>query len=326
MRFIEILKIRFIFFVFGWFEPRRLSQLLITYRRRMIQKLNFSSEISDLVQKKISVLDIGARGGPAGHTEFVNIYKSFIDYWLIEPEENEAQALRDRGFKTISKIVSDVERPKTLKITRDPGASSLLEPTGPWHRFYKACHGGINSNRFDVIKEITLEATTIDRVQESAQCIFDIIKIDTQGSELQVLEGLKSGLPFAILTEVSFFEIYKGQVQFHDLQKFLFDKGYIVADLFVPASSPMHEFNVANNVTKANYGVPLHGDCYFVLDWSRGPGKALVEQNIETYIAILLMLGKVDLVLYLEKFENIQMNTTTRHIIRRLSSEKKQGN
>jgi FkbM family methyltransferase len=61
-----------------------------------------------------------------------------------------------------------------------------------------------------------------------------LIKIDTQGSELDVLQGASSILPdtIAVILEVSFFEFFKGGPQFYDCIQFMKDHGFVAYDLF----------------------------------------------------------------------------------------------
>lgn len=56
----------------------------------------------------------------------------------------------------------------------------------------------------------------------------DLIKLDVQGYELEVLRGAETALAgvAAVLAEVSFFEIYRGQCLFHELTEYLSDSGF----------------------------------------------------------------------------------------------------
>jgi FkbM family methyltransferase len=56
----------------------------------------------------------------------------------------------------------------------------------------------------------------------------DLIKLDVQGFELEVLRGAERALAGAgaILAEVSFFEIYRGQCLFHEITEHLSNSGF----------------------------------------------------------------------------------------------------
>lgn len=61
-----------------------------------------------------------------------------------------------------------------------------------------------------------------------------LLKIDTQGAELNVLEGCSTILKYieVIILEVSFFEFQIGIPIFHDVVKYMKDKGYVAYDIF----------------------------------------------------------------------------------------------
>jgi hypothetical protein len=56
----------------------------------------------------------------------------------------------------------------------------------------------------------------------------DFLKIDTQGSELDILRGAEQSLKAAAMVEleVEFVEVYKGQPLFHDVSQFMADRGF----------------------------------------------------------------------------------------------------
>ena len=78
-----------------------------------------------------------------------------------------------------------------------------------------------------------------------------LIKIDTQGSELDILSGAEKILQeteFVIL-EVSLFEFFKGGPQLYDCMKFMKDKNFVAFDIFDlqyrPVDGAMSQFDLA---------------------------------------------------------------------------------
>ena len=97
-----------------------------------------------------------------------------------------------------------------------------------------------NSERFDVLKKIELPANTLDDILQGTNEVDkvlkrpDFVKIDTQGTELFILEGMKDTLSksiFGIEVEVEFIEMYRDQPLFNELDGYLRSKGFYLFDL-----------------------------------------------------------------------------------------------
>ena len=69
-----------------------------------------------------------------------------------------------------------------------------------------------------------------------------LIKIDTQGYEPEVLEGLGEMLRNVdvILTELMFYDFYERQLSFSDIEKFLIQAGYRLYDISHISKNPMN--------------------------------------------------------------------------------------
>lgn len=61
-----------------------------------------------------------------------------------------------------------------------------------------------------------------------------LIKIDTQGSEIEVLKGAPTVLKETelVIVEVSFFEFFKGGPQIYDCMTFMKERGFVAYDIF----------------------------------------------------------------------------------------------
>jgi FkbM family methyltransferase len=100
-------------------------------------------------------------------------------------------------------------------------ASSLLPMT-------KACW-----NRY-ALSPKNLVPVTVERLDDFAHRETlpkaDLLKLDIQGFELEALHGATQMLSHtsALLTEVSFVELYKGQCVFNDVVAFLGENGFLV--------------------------------------------------------------------------------------------------
>jgi FkbM family methyltransferase len=110
-----------------------------------------------------------------------------------------------------------------LYVTRKPGMSSLLEPDpSVVGRF---SHAG----RFQVVESTHVPTLPLD----SAASTHDFedacfLKIDTQGTELDILRSGERLLPsvLGVEVEVSFSAFYRGQALFADVDAFLRERGF----------------------------------------------------------------------------------------------------
>lgn len=112
-----------------------------------------------------------------------------------------------------------------LHLTREPACSSLYPPDLETlrHRPELAC--------VEPVGTATIPLTTLDAwaVAEGVERV-DIIKLDTQGSELDILRGAERilGTVRALEVEVEFNPIYSGQPLFGDVDRFLRDRGFVL--------------------------------------------------------------------------------------------------
>ena len=86
-----------------------------------------------------------------------------------------------------------------------------------------------------MIGSTTIKVTTLDSsLAESAIGDVDFVKIDTQGTELFILQGATDILRrsvFGVEVEVEFVDVYKEQPLFSDVDKFLRGLGFVLFDL-----------------------------------------------------------------------------------------------
>jgi FkbM family methyltransferase len=111
------------------------------------------------------------------------------------------------------------EKTKTTWADGNPGASSLFKSNGTYiHEKYVQDEIVTNCHRLDTI----IQKYNIPRV--------DIIWMDLQGAELLALKSLGSYLDIVkyIHTEVSYKEIYTGQVMYNELNEFIVSHNFIL--------------------------------------------------------------------------------------------------
>lgn len=138
---------------------------------------------------------------------------------------------------------------------------SLFEPNTPLlEKFH---------NLSEVTTPVAQHPITTVRLDDIAEIDdVDFIKIDAQGSELNIFQNASEILASAVLiqTEVCFLELYKGQPMFSDIDAFLRKHGFQFHDFaamgsrsFKPVMSPQHPF--------LGFGQRVWADAYYVKDW-----------------------------------------------------------
>ena len=165
--------------------------------------------------KPRSLLDIGAH-----HGSFTISFKKNItsakSFFLIEANKNCEKVLKLLPFEYEICLLSNLEEEKKFYVNPKNnmccGNSYYIENTK-----------NFDKNKFRIIK-----SNTLDKLMENKKTSFDVIKLDTQGSELLVLEGAPNLLNKIkyIKTEVADFDAYQNGCQFKDIDIFLADYGF----------------------------------------------------------------------------------------------------
>ena len=109
-----------------------------------------------------------------------------------------------------------------LYVTKKGQCSSIYEPD-----LEVIKEAGTNPERFTVVRTIEVVVARMDSILPSDLKI-DYLKIDTQGSELDVLKGAGDLLynVAKVECEVEFIPLYKGQPLFEDVKEYLQQYGF----------------------------------------------------------------------------------------------------
>jgi FkbM family methyltransferase len=173
-----------------------------------------------LREAPLGLYDVGARGGPP-----LNAYPfgGVLRLVLCEPDPVETRHLQaTEGFREVrveTRLIGAHPRRASLKLTRKPGGSSILQP------------GMRTDDRHEVIREIEMDVITLDQLQSECGVPCDALKIDVQGTDFEVLAGC-SALPLCIRVEAQTYEWYLGQHLASDICELLVGRGYYLVSDF----------------------------------------------------------------------------------------------
>jgi len=173
-------------------------------------------------------IDVGAYGGI--QQKWAPIL-SAMKVIAFDPDER-AALKNDENVQYHPFILHRTSENLKFYITEKPGLSSIFKPNANLLSEFE------DGDRFAVRREEMFPASKVTSLDLflNAHHIpdVDMMKLDTQGSELSVLEGgEKFALTkaFAIQVEVEFTPLYLGQPLFRDVDRFLGERSYVLMDL-----------------------------------------------------------------------------------------------
>jgi len=173
--------------------------------------------------------DVGARGGLKANWAQATRHLRVIGF---EPDPREYERLsRSNDGRTVVLPIAlhNHEGRLPLYVARDRGLTSILQPNRPFVDAFP------DSARFDTTEVQEPAVDTLDhQLERHGLNDVDFIKVDTQGSELFVLQGASQVLGQHVVgveVEVEFASIYGGQPLFADVDRHMREHGFDLFDL-----------------------------------------------------------------------------------------------
>lgn len=182
------------------------------------------SERDYLDAHRLVVCDVGARyQAPAELRPFFR----HMRYHAFEADKAECERLTSSRhpyaeMHVFPYFVGDRVGTADFHLCRRRSLSSLYRPSAR----FRATFGG---DEYAVDETVPVESTTLDVVHaERMLPAPDFLKLDTQGSELDVLRHATDTMreTSMLQVEVEFVEMYEGQPLFHDVTAFLHARGF----------------------------------------------------------------------------------------------------
>lgn len=169
----------------------------------------------------LRLVDVGARDGIDGRW---TPFHYAIDVVAFEPDEVECARLNSLRWPYAVRYLPVAlgaanGLAATLRICKSPGCTSLLRPNRQlFGQFAYA-------SNMEVVREVPV---ILERMDAVVPWRPDAIKLDTQGTELDILEGAGSllGGVIAVELEVEFVPQYEDQPLFADVDAFMRSHGF----------------------------------------------------------------------------------------------------
>lgn len=243
---------------------------------------------------EITLADIGSAGGLKDRWAPA---RSIVSAMLFEPRDGGEP--RKMGRDTLYPVALGPQPGRaTLNLTALPNMSSTLRPNAPLLGTFrkKGAHTQLTGT-------LDMPVDTLDAIAAREGRRIDAIKVDTQGSELGILEGARACLAGSVILaeiEVSFFERYEGQALLRDVEGFMAAQGFDLLDLYrLKRYRRLNRLGVGNISLGGGQraGRLAYGDALFFLaedrlmERIRAQGEPLALKAIVS----LLVYGKADM-------------------------------
>ena len=244
-------------------------------------KYNFIPIINRFLKdKKIIALDIGAQGGFNSDNFFPNKYNFFFENILIEPIKSEAKKIKGEKFVINKGLWSNKEIKKLYILDNRLGSSSMYEPNKDNFDLHNI--KSIDYDKYKITRSLEVECDTLNnQLLELNIKSLDYLKVDTQGSELEILKGMGKFRPLLIKIEAHFFSIYKNVPSWHELVNFLYELNYVLIDWK----------SIGGHSTR----IPVEADLIFIPNFNNEIGKKLITNNKDKFISLMLIFGQLKL-------------------------------
>ena len=187
-------------------------------------------------EEAITFVDVGANTGQTIDLVRKNFKNAKIYSFEPTPElvkQLEDKYIKDTRIKISEKALADFDGEAKFYISTYSPTNSMLIPD---IELYTEIHSD-RADDFKNLKEIVVPVTTLSNWYKANNLNqrIDVLKIDTQGTELKVLKGaedlLKDKIKIIIL-EIQFVNFYKGSPPYYKIFEFLYNHEFNLLDFY----------------------------------------------------------------------------------------------
>jgi FkbM family methyltransferase len=179
-------------------------------------------------------VDVGSRGG----FEDLRTLRPALHVYSLDADSAAPSQSKDfASFHHFPLALHSSSGERDLILTTHPSMSSLLEfDASVYARHFGLMPGSAECARgLEPLRKQKTKTETADEFFRSQKLErIDFLKLDTQGTELEILKGareyLSAGRIAVVKTEVLFLPVYRDQCTFSDVDRFLKDRGFMFVD------------------------------------------------------------------------------------------------
>lgn len=189
------------------------------------------------MQDRIVIVDVGAANG--FNSVAWEQFKDRLQLIMFEPDQRSFNNLvASQNELVYNAALAECEETRDLYLTRKPELSSFYRPNKKYLDLFP------NKDRWDILECIQVKTSPLHSFQEQIGQV-DFMKLDTQGSELEILRGSAQMLQgcLGVELEVEFIELYEGQPLFGDVCQYLKSRGFEFYDFITEYRYGRKELN-----------------------------------------------------------------------------------
>jgi FkbM family methyltransferase len=250
------------------------------YNIQWLRSFDFAKEF--LLLNPITIIDIGSRDGSCD--ELAGI-KKFSDYIGFDADADSVEKdtlsgnLSWRSSRIISKYIGPEKGTTSFNLYVRKSESSALNPSPTYQANF--------SRRLRIESQVRVESDTLSNVLVENRLLPDLIKIDTQGTEYDIIDSSREIFSDSLIVEVEaeFLEMYENQKLFPDVCKLMYQLGHQL--LYVN-----RVFGNMNTEIVVTRGSLIFGDFLFGLNFERAMSLS-IERKMK-YCLLLINYGHID--------------------------------
>ena len=302
-----------------------LKKILKNYFELFLSFFNYNVRIKRRLEKllvssvpQMNVIDIGASYFPHGKWKLFMQSKK-INWYAIDPNDHNLSYANnwiwDCNIKKIPAAISDKSEKTSFYITNVDSGSSILKPN-----FNENIKHRSSKDYFLPYKKAQLETVAINELIEKQLSIPEqptIIKLDTQGTEFQIIQSLetkylKNVICFELESNLHAEPAYENSSHISEVFKFFNDNGYELMDIEVMRSQK----KITKNRIKSK-NIPNECDLIFIKKSSLLRHDPL--ESIKAALGIYFCYGLYEELVFLSEFllnSNLQLDYKTSNQLR----------
>ena len=172
---------------------------------------------------QINLIDVGAYGGL---NEIWTVHHYLIgQLLLIDPRFPGSVGSRCGGnLEMFPGVIFDIEGQRNFYQYQKKACNSLFRITDD----IESIMGPGDYSRFKLIKTSTINCTRLDTILDTKSFTFDFLKVDTQGSDFNVVKSMGRYLTqlVGLQVELYFKNFYQDAILFEEANQFLTEAGF----------------------------------------------------------------------------------------------------